>query len=128
MNERMPSRLHGRDVRLNRLFLNGREVQHITIKGCWILMQEKIGDGKWWSLGRGMTPANLKKLHAGIHNRAWYAGYDKEMLEVRVYIRDGLCFRWAWQAQDHPDIESNRRTRLANHAKRAQRRRKQQSP
>ena len=125
MRERMPTTTDGRDVRLERIpeMSGDNDDNPITIVQAWAAMQDRIGDGKWWSMGRDLSQGQIRKLHAGLINRAWYAGYTKEMLELRRARLDGVCFRWAWRAQDHPAIERNRAVRLAAHAKRVSARR-----
>jgi len=117
MRHRMPSSIQGRDVRLEIIPFDGVELREGGIAKLWDIMHERQGDGKWWSIGRSMETKDIKRLYAGIYNRAWYAGYTAEMLEVRTSKVDGICFRWSWRAQDHPDIASNRAKRLRKHSK-----------
>lgn len=116
MRHRMPSRMKGRDVRLEIIPAEDRDLTVDGIAQVWALMHERRGDGRWWSVGRELDVKQIRRLYAGIYNRAWYAGYNKSILEVHTSKLDGLCFQWAPGAVENPAIAENKAKRMKKHS------------
>ena len=116
MRKRMPTTISGRDVRLEKIWVDKPE--DLTIKDVWGVMQERKGDGKWWCIGGGLSKQNIIKIRRGLLNRIWIAGYTSRMVHLHASEMEGLCFMWIIDVDKHPDLAENRRVRMKKHSRR----------
>jgi len=110
MIKRMPLKVNGRDVHITPL-----EGEEHTAKEVWNTIMNHVGDGEWlWIKGTAELDNKAKqRLRKALKNRAWFAGYNQDMICMRLTEVEGICFRWlGGNAPDQEVVEHNRKERL----------------
>jgi hypothetical protein len=116
MRRRLPATWKGRRQEIHSI---PKELPCVNAEGAWLILQSKKADGKWYEISstRDWKESKLKRTVAAVMNRAWYAGYEKNLLIVIATLVNGICFRWE-SVEGDPDtfqeVQANRQTRLAH--------------
>jgi len=122
MIAKLPARIKGRDVHLERI-----EKEAADTYQPWELILHCAGDGRWRQVGgtEKLSTKDKTKLYNALVNRIWFAGYSKMDLCLRVTEAEGICFRWLSGKLPDPDrIAKVRAKRLEERRKKQKERRK----
>ena len=118
MYKRMPMEYFGDIVRIHAIKEipeypdRGERNQRSIYGALWYVIEKKIGNGTWYKIQptAEMGKQGIRKAVAALRQRAYYRGYDADVLSIVATELDGICFMWRYN-DDLGKIKSSGKAR-----------------